>query len=130
MATILVIDDEADFREVVRYILEFSGHEVLEAEDGETGIALYRENTPDLVITDIFMPEKEGLETIKEFQALNPDMRIIAMSGGGCARELMFLDVAKTFGARAVIEKPFMASELTALVDAQLAAAGDMPMKN
>ncbi len=124
MAKILVIDDEADFREVVRVILENCGHEVLEAENGEVGIAMCRETIPDLIITDIFMPGKDGIEIIREFHASNPNIGIIAMSGGGDAHEMMFLGVAKTFGAAAIIEKPFKASELMALVEEQLEKYG------
>lgn len=120
MAKVLVIDDEADFREVVRFILEFEGHEVLEAKDGEAGIDVFRKSNPDLVITDIFMPGKDGLETIMELRALSPYVKIIAMSATGTVRDDLYLNFARKFGARAVIEKPFMASELLALVYVEL----------
>ncbi len=120
MAKVLVIDDEADFREVVRFILEFDGHEVHEAEDGLSGITAFKECDPDLVITDIFMPGKEGLETIQEFLSMNPDIKIIAMSGGANDNGNWHLGMAKAFGAKASIDKPFKASELNALVTEQL----------
>ncbi len=127
MARILVIDNDAGFREVLRVILESNGHEILEAGNGETGINMCRENKPDLIINDLFIPEKEGLEpileflkSILEFKDPNPGLRTIAMSGGGDSNERMFLNYAMVFDAKAVIKKPFEASQLIALVDDQL----------
>jgi CheY-like chemotaxis protein len=82
MARILVIDDERIIRTIVKHALEEDGHEVIEAGDGEEGIQLYRKNPTDLVVTDIIMPRKEGIETIKELRRNYPDIKIIAMSGG------------------------------------------------
>ena len=120
MAKVLVIDDEADFREVIKFVLEFDGHEVVEAEDGQSGLNAFHESNPDLVITDIFMPGKDGLETIREFYSLNPNIKIIAMSGGGGTAGTWHLGMARAFGAKASINKPFRALELKALVSAQL----------
>ncbi len=120
MATILIIDDEEDFREVLRFILEFEGYEVFEAGKGDAGIKAFRKCNPDLVITDIFMPGKEGLEAIRQFHTLDPDVKIIAMSGEvatECDRQLY---VAGELGAGAAIHKPFRASEVRALISEQL----------
>jgi len=92
MSRILVTDDEDQIRAMLRHALESSGHEVLEANNGEEGVRIYQKQPADLVITDILMPEKEGLESIRELRRLNPAVRIIAISGGppflhdGCAR--------------------------------------------
>ena len=83
MARILIIDDEEKFRKMLRQMLERAGHEVVEAPDGKEGVKLYREKLTDLIITDIFMPEKEGIQTIKELKRDFPEAKIIAISGGG-----------------------------------------------
>lgn len=127
MAKVLIIDDEADFREVIRTFLEIEGHEVVDAEDGEAGVIAARDNDPDLVITDILMPGMEGLEAIMKLMAMNPSIKIIAMSGGGRFQCDLYLDIARNFGAVAAIGKPFMARELIALVQEQLGNSGDSP---
>ena len=83
MSRILIIEDEESIRKMLKKLFEISGHSVLEAPDGETGCQIYRNEKPDIIITDIFMPEKEGLETIKEIKRDFPDIKIIAISGGG-----------------------------------------------
>jgi CheY-like chemotaxis protein len=112
MAKILVIDDDAAMRRIVMRMLESTNHQVFEAKDGQRGLALLAEQGADLVITDIIMPEKEGIQTIREIQERSPDTKIIAMSGGGISRNLMFLDVARAFGADAALAKPFKPQEL------------------
>src|SRR5687767_1549944 len=83
MARILVIDDDRDVRTLVLYELEAAGHEVRAASDGAQGMALQRALAADVVVTDIFMPEKEGIETICDLNAEFPQVKIIAISGGG-----------------------------------------------
>jgi len=83
MARILVIDDDIQILEMLGQTLEREGYEVVDALDGKEGMRLYREAPTDLVITDIVMPEKEGVETIMELKRDFPDVKIIAMSGGG-----------------------------------------------
>lgn len=117
MATILVIEDDAAMRRVVTRILDGTKHQVLEAKDGQQGLALLAQHGADLVITDILMPEKEGIQTIREIQERSPDTKIIAMSGGGVSRNLMFLDVARAFGADAALAKPFKPRELIEAVE-------------
>lgn len=118
MAIILVIDDHYAMRQTIREILEDAGHEVLEAPDGLSGIQQQRRRAVDLVITDIFMPQKEGMSTIRELSAEFPPLPIIAMSGGN--RDLSapesFIDLARRFGARGTLSKPFTVSELLAAV--------------
>jgi YesN/AraC family two-component response regulator len=83
MANILIIDDDQQILNMLSQILKRAGYGVVEALDGKQGLKLYRENPTDLIITDIIMPEKEGLETIMELQRDFPDVKIIAISGGG-----------------------------------------------
>lgn len=107
MKRILVIDDEPDIRELLRRILEKAGYGVTEASDGAVGVKLYRENPADLIITDIIMPEKEGLETIMELRREFPGVKIIAISGGGKAlHSVSCLHLAEKLGAQRSIAKP------------------------
>lgn len=105
MATILVIDDEASIRNLLKEILERANHRVLEARDGKEGLTLYKQNKVDLVLMDILMPGTDGLETTLELTREYLDAKVIAMTGAQGDRN--FLDVAKLFGARRVFEKPF-----------------------
>jgi CheY-like chemotaxis protein len=113
---ILVIDDEDLIRELVKEMLEAEGYVVSTAANGKEGVRLYRMELSDLVITDIFMPEMEGLETIRELQRVSPTVKIIAISGGGEKGMLSFLSYAKRFGALRTLEKPFSRQELITTV--------------
>ena len=120
MANIVVIDDEPAMLRIAGRTLEAAGHVVAAFADGRRGIAHLRTEAPDLLITDIFMPEMEGLETIQAAHRLRPEMPIIAMSGvsfGGGD----YLRIAERFGAVATLKKPFRRSELLALVSSVLA---------
>lgn len=121
MAKVLVIEDEEQVRDIIRQTLERVGHEVLEAADGEEGIEKFRHNRIDLVITDILMPKKGGLATILELRQDNPDLKIIAMSGGGRSGKLNFLSTAKTFPGVKTFRKPFRKTEFLAVIDELLA---------
>ena len=125
MALVLVIDDNDGLRSMVRRALESAGHQVVEASDGRQGLMLARERRPDAMITDILMPTKEGLETIREARASWPRLAIIAMSGGGNMRTLDLLGVALQFGANKVLEKPFRPAALRAALDEVLQARPD-----
>ena len=116
MARILVIDDDDDVRRTLVRMLETAGHEVHEAADGDSGIALCDKVLPHLVITDILMPEKEGIETIMVLKRAHPDMRILAISGGGRSGAMDFLDMARALGADEAMQKPFRRAELLAAV--------------
>jgi CheY-like chemotaxis protein len=116
MARILVIDDEELARFTVREILESGGHEVIEARDGVEGLAMQRAQRCDLVVTDVIMPRKEGVEMIIEMKQEQPALKIIAISGGGRTRNLDFLKLAKEFGADKVLAKPFSAEDLIGAV--------------
>ena len=112
MANILVADDEELARFTIREILEAEGHSVIEAKNGNEAIALFNKQPTDLIITDIIMPDKEGIETIIELKREHPEVKIIAISGGGRTRNLDFLDLAKRYGADVILAKPFSEDEL------------------
>jgi CheY-like chemotaxis protein len=118
---ILVIDDEEPVRMIVREMLIIEGYEVVVAGNGKVGLQLFRSDPTDLIITDIFMPEMEGLETIRELHREYPGVKIIAMSGGGESGMLSFLSYAKRFGALRALRKPFSREELLTNVQELLA---------
>ncbi len=118
---ILVIDDEEPVRMIVREMLIIEGYEVVVAGNGKVGLQLFRSDPTDLIITDIFMPEMEGLETIRELHREYPGVKIIAMSGGGESGMLSFLSYAKRFGALRTLRKPFSREELLTNVQELLA---------
>jgi CheY-like chemotaxis protein len=107
MARILVVDDDAVLRKMVRVVLEVAGYDVIEAGDGAAGLRLQREQGADLVLVDIFMPEVDGLEFIRTLRAGLPHARIIAMSGGGPVGGTDMLTAAAAFGASRTLRKPF-----------------------
>jgi CheY-like chemotaxis protein len=109
---ILVIDDEEAVRQIVGEMLLLEGYEVITAPNGKVGLQLFRKEPTDLIITDIFMPEMEGLETIRQLHREFPHLKIIAMSGGGEAGMLSFLSYAKRFGALRTLGKPFSREDL------------------
>jgi DNA-binding response OmpR family regulator len=111
-ARILIIDDEDQIRTMLRQLLEHEGYEVMEAPDGREGIKTYRSKPADLIITDIVMPEKEGIETIMELKQDYPDVKIIAMSGGGRIEPETYLKMAKNFGALLTFTKPIQTRQL------------------
>ena len=128
MARIIVIDDDHDVRALMVWDLQAAGHEVRGAADGEEGLRLQRASPAELVVTDIYMPEKEGIETIRELKEHYPALKIIAISGGGSAhgsrrafsaRDLTV--VATELGVAAVLQKPFPSEELLRSIDAALA---------
>lgn len=120
MTRILLIDDDDSFRAMLATTLTKLGHTVCEAPDGNAGILAMRTFTAELVITDLIMPDKEGLETIIEMRRIDPTLRIIAMSGGGRGSAEDYLDFAKILGARAVLQKPFGRDKLEEAIRAVL----------
>lgn len=115
MGTILVIDDDPAIRNLLRTGYETLGYDVQEAPDGKTGIKLFQENPADLVVTDILLPEKDGLEIIRWLQHEHPRVKIIAISGKGSGGNLDFLPEAQMFGAIYTLAKPFSWSSLAYL---------------
>jgi DNA-binding NtrC family response regulator len=106
MERILIIDDEQQIRSMLRLMLERDGYEVVEAPDGIEGIKAYRQKPADLIITDLIMPNKDGIGMIIELQKEFPDVKIIAMSGGGLNKPEGYLKGAKKLGAACTLTKP------------------------
>ena len=117
MKRILVIDDDPESRDVVSEILTLHGFDVVAASDGMQGLGRFLEFAPDLVITDLIMPGREGIETIVSLRRRDPRVRIIAMSGGGVRSARDYLTVAQLVGARRVLAKPFSSDELLTVVN-------------
>jgi DNA-binding NtrC family response regulator len=120
MSKILVIDDDAQVRTLLRRALESAGFEVFEAEDGGQGVRAFTSVHPDLVITDIWMPDREGLECIQELRRLAPAVKIFAMSGGSPHSPLDVLEMARRFGARRTFWKPFDVEKVVTAVREEL----------
>ncbi len=118
MAYIIVIDDDKKIRDVVRALLENEGHEVVGAPNGKIGLELQRQSPADLIITDIFMPEKEGTELIMDINDEFPQCKVIAISGGGNVRGVDFLQLAYNLGAVKTFQKPFGLQEFKAATNA------------
>jgi len=133
MQRILIIDDDHHILLMVKKMLERAGFEVDLASNGSEGLELFKIIQADLVITDIIMPEKEGLETIREMKRLQPDLKIIAMSGGGKISADNYLETAKIFGASMILEKPFSQKTMILAVTDLLgvpSAGGDLNAGN
>ena len=107
MTKILLIEDDPMVRHALGRVLSQKGYEVLEAEDGQEGMDLFRRECPDLVITDIIMPNKDGLETIIEIRRDSPETKVVAISGGGYIKGEDYLGVADRLGAAKTLVKPF-----------------------
>lgn len=122
MARILIIDDETQIRSMLRLMLERVGYEVIEAADGMEGIRQYRDNPADLIITDLIMPNKDGIGMIIELKKEFPQVKIIAMSGGGVNRPEGYLDGAKKLGATRTLTKPIDRDEMLNAVKETLKA--------
>ena len=121
MKRILVIDDDEAFRRVFADTLVRAGYQVLTAENGVVALKLFRAQPVDLVITDLVMPEKEGIETMLELHKLQPTLKIIVMSGGGRVDPTDYLPMAKQLGASKTLAKPFKSEEMLDAVAGLLA---------
>ncbi len=111
---VLVIDDDPFIRIALCGILRRMNCRTCVADEGVKGVAMFRAERPDVVITDLLMPYKEGFETIAEIRAIDPEVRIIAMSGGGAMKNMEFLGMAKKLGADRTMAKPFGANHVRA----------------
>ena len=117
MPRILVIDDNRDMRDLLRVVLERDGYAVDVAADGEEGLQIQSARPADVVITDIFMPNRDGLETIGRLRAEHPRVKVLVISGGGdVVRGTSYLSTAREIGAHAVLPKPFDLPALLATV--------------
>lgn len=120
---ILVVDDDPGICRTLQIGLGKAGYEVFEARDGEEAIRLWRDTGADLVIADIYMPKKSGLEVIMELQAQSPSTPVIAMTDGGRSKNLNPLTYSKVLGAVRTIAKPFTLEAMVALVKQELDGA-------
>jgi CheY-like chemotaxis protein len=118
--SILVVDDEPGIRELLCLMLEASGYTVMSAEDGLQAPKILAANPVDVVITDLLMPERDGLEFITEIRKKYPTVKIIAMSGGGHIARDSYLRIAKNFGAHVLLEKPFSQSGVLEAIETVL----------
>jgi len=109
---VLIVDDDRQIRKIIREVVEMEGYAALEAPDGKKSLSLCRREPVDLIITDIFMPERDGLQVIREIRQGFPGIKIIAISGGGKTVAGDFLAHAKLFGADRTFPKPLSLSEL------------------
>jgi len=112
LPSVLVVEDDVQVRTMLRMTLEDAGYCVREASDGHQAIGLHRSFPADIIVTDILMPEKEGLETIMELRTEWPDLRIIAITGGGSGDPQSYLEIAKRIGAARAFQKPVDQKEL------------------
>ena len=121
MARILIIDDDETIQSVFQRFLTGKGYEVLVASDGRRGLRILEESEIDLVITDIMMPETDGLEVVMAIRGKEADIPVIAISGGMHAMPMDFLPMAKKFGASKVLYKPIEMEDLLSAVEESLA---------
>jgi CheY-like chemotaxis protein len=113
---ILVVDDNDQIRELLKLLLEQVGHEVLEAANGKLAMNLLKKEQVDLIITDIIMPEMEGIDLIRAIRAIHPGAKIIAISGGGRIDPRLCLNMANKLGADRILQKPFSKSSILTMV--------------
>jgi CheY-like chemotaxis protein len=123
MARILVIDDNPELRVILRTHLETRGHAVLSAADGDAGLAVLDAETVDIVLTDILMPQRDGVEVLRTVKKRWPDLPVIAISGGGWIGATELLGMAERLGADQVLTKPVRRDDLLRAVDTALAEA-------
>ncbi len=109
---ILVVEDEDLFADMVRRVLASMGHEAVHARNGKEAMKLFDPQTISLVLTDLIMPDMEGVELIVALRRIHPSVKVIAMTGGGCNRPEMYLPIAKRVGAMKTLAKPFSMEEL------------------
>ena len=117
MVRVLLIDDDELVRDSVAIALKLAHYDVVTARHGGEGFALFTQQRPDIVVTDIIMPEQEGIETIMAMRKIDQSLPIIAISGGSSMGMVNFLDAAQSFGATRSLRKPFGPKELIRLIE-------------
>jgi CheY-like chemotaxis protein len=127
MSRILLVDDDLAFRSMLRLTLTQMGYEVTEAGEGEQALGLYAPALFDVVVTDLIMPGKEGIETIIALRKLNPAVKIIAMSGGGRVTTCDYLQIARQVGAKKLLVKPFSRDDIRNAIEEVLAVSPTTP---
>lgn len=128
MARILIMDDDELIIKMLRMALENRGYDVITATNGREGVRLYGTTPVDLVISDILMPEMDGIEALKALRQRNPELKLIAVSGGGKRLKMDLLKVARILGATATFEKPYNIQELLATVSRLLSLGASTPV--
>ena len=118
MSKVLIIEDDPDVSELLKFAAERAGHVVETASNGRHGLASFAAFEPDVVITDILMPEKEGMETIVDLRKSRPNMPIIAISGAGAVGKADILDIARKLGASRTFAKPLVIADLLGAISA------------
>ena len=121
MSTILVIDDDDLVRDTLVRMLERAGFQAVSARNGREGLAQFHSHPPDLIVTDIIMPDFDGIETVMAFKRTAPAVPIIAVSGGGRTHTMQFLEAAQRLGADMILSKPFKQAELVSAITQLLA---------
>lgn len=122
MASILVIDDNPEFREILRLHLEANGNRTVLTDNGEQGLMVLERGGIDIVLTDILMPQRDGVEVLREAKRRWPGLPVIAISGGGWIKATELLGMAERLGADNVLQKPVRRDDLIKAVDAALQA--------
>ncbi len=112
MPTILIVDDDSMVRKMLVQAFQNDDYNILEASNGKSALRIFRDEKIDVVLTDIVMPDMEGIETIRELRKINLDVKIIAFSGGGSLSPEGYLKIAASMGARYTFQKPFAINEL------------------
>ena len=121
MHRVMIIEDETELREMIKTTLIRRKYTVFEAENGKDALNHFKPSMTDLVVTDLIMPEEDGLKVIMKLKELKPSIKIIAISGGGKAGPGGYLNLAKALGAHAVLSKPFSISDLVSKIEELLA---------
>ena len=116
MVHVLLIEDDELVQDMLRTVLELAGYDVTVAGNGRDGLRRFAERKPDIVVTDIIMPEQEGIETILAIRRIDQSLPIIAMSGGSSIGAVDFLHAAKSFGASHILNKPFSPKDLISVL--------------
>ena len=117
MSGILLVEDDKDLREVLKISLSRRGFKVFEAENGKEAIIRFKPSITELVVTDLIMPEEDGLKVIMQCREKKPALKIIAISGGGKAGPASYLNLAKALGADAIFSKPFSLNDLISKIE-------------
>jgi CheY-like chemotaxis protein len=117
MPGVLIVEDDKELREMLKMSLLRSGFTVLEAGNGKEAITHFKPSLTDLVVTDLIMPEEDGLKVVIKLRELKPSIKIIAISGGGKVGPGSYLNLAKALGADAIYSKPFSINDLTAKIE-------------
>ena len=117
MPGVLIVEDDKELREMLKMSLLRRHFTVLEAENGKEAITHFKPSLTDLVVTDLIMPEEDGLKVVIKLRELKPSIKIIAISGGGKVGPGSYLNLAKALGADAIYSKPFSINDLTAKIE-------------